>query len=209
MAVLPVTTFATAPGNVVGTDDLAGAPQRPRSAQAVEAVEYEVYATLLRDERWSGREGMSQPVFVIQRETAGIKKWLDPEPEAHLPGFPLDLTTRLREASREVIRDFLVRNAVPSVLEGTLPKDLTAIFLTRTEIDALFKRSFDGWKEFYRRYRSVNGITELSRVGLHGDEALVYIGQQSHNLAGAGSLVLLKRVRGTWEVSAIDFVWHS
>ena len=65
--------------------------------------------------------------------------------------------------------------------------------LTQAQRNEMFNQNTSGWETFYKNYPSAPGITEVSRVGFNKsfDQALVYVGTQSHYLAGAGYYVLL------------------
>jgi hypothetical protein len=78
-------------------------------------------------------------------------------------------------------------------------------------MNQIFAVNQDGWQVFYARFPEAPGIISLSRVGFNDrlDQALVYLGNQSHWLAGAGHFYLLKKVNGAWTVDQKVMTWIS
>jgi hypothetical protein len=75
----------------------------------------------------------------------------------------------------------------------------------------IFNVNQNGWEMFYSRHPDTPGITSVSRVGFNAamDQALVYIGTESHWLAGAGYYVLMKKVDGVWGIDQQVMTWIS
>ncbi len=105
---------------------------------------------------------------------------------------------------------FRIRNAEPMTLTNRLPLRLPYVWISEQEVKEIFRDS-QGWKRFYERYPGSQGIMEFSRVGFNSDltQALVYVGNQSDWLAGAGYYVLLVKEGGTWVVRNRIMVWIS
>lgn len=82
------------------------------------------------------------------------------------------------------------------------PDDLKEIF----EPDLLA-----GWKKFYEVYPGSQGNMKLSRVGFNStrDQALLYIGNTRHWLAGKGWLILFTRKDGKWIITFKEDLWIS
>lgn len=85
------------------------------------------------------------------------------------------------------------------------------VLIGDAEIDELFGGEIDGWETFYARYPGSQGIMGLSRVGFSADgtQALLYLGNQWHWLAGRGYVWLLSRVGGGWVVERGVMIWIS
>ncbi len=113
--------------------------------------------------------------------------------------------------SEETADGFRVRNDAGYPLEASMDLGTDYAVLSADEFAELFSINQSGWDVFYGRYPFANGITTLSRVGFNADmtQALVYVGTQSHWLAGAGYYVLLDKVEGEWAISAKIMVWIS
>jgi hypothetical protein len=85
------------------------------------------------------------------------------------------------------------------------------VLLSQDEKNAMFGINQDGWQVFYAKYPDAPGILTFSRVGFDTalDQALVYVGDQSHFLAGAGHYVLLKKVNSAWTIDQKVMTWIS
>jgi hypothetical protein len=110
----------------------------------------------------------------------------------------------------EVVRDFTARNQQAYPLEPLLTLGVEHVLLSQQESDTIFKNQ-DAWDIFYRKFPNSQGRMSLSRVGFNSkrDIALVYVGNQSHWLAGAGYYVLLEKVDGQWVVKDETMTWIS
>jgi len=84
--------------------------------------------------------------------------------------------------------------------------------ITDTELHEIFNDPHrNGWDEFYKRYPHSQGIMELSRAGVNADssQALVYVGNQWHWLAGAGWMVQLEKRDNKWKLVKTEMLWIS
>ncbi len=110
----------------------------------------------------------------------------------------------------ELIADFIETNKQPLVLEPLLNISLKYVFVTRQELEAIFEGS-GGWGIFYEKYPNSQGQMALSRVGFNQqmNVAMLYVGNQSDWLAGAGFYVLLGKVSDKWTVQAKMMAWIS
>ncbi len=166
-----------------------------------ESAEYEVYSALIRDHYISGQVG----TVVILDYTQG-----DIDPNG-------DLTQRLAYISQQLtldqmIRDdFLARNAESHPLQNGFKLPVPVVLLSQAERDDLFKKGGQGWDGFYARYPHSQGLLTLSAAGFDAnmDRALVYVGNQSHYLAGTGYYVLLDKQDGAWVFQNEVMAWIS
>ncbi len=169
------------------------------SADQIKLEEQAVYAALLKDM-------FNAPMVVLMEKTAtdpgGVENTASTVDAAakNLPG--LDKAT---------IENFKTRNSQSYSLPEDMNLGVKVILLTQTEMNQFFGPNQDGWEAFYQNYPDAPGITSLSRVGFNAayDQALVYIGTQSHYLAGAGYYVLMVKTNGTWAVSIKAMTWIS
>ena len=146
------------------------------------------------------------PAYVLLSTTA-----TDPvgvENTAEILAFALD---NLPGVLPETGQDFLLRNADETALAAGMQIGAPYVLLTRQEMSDLFSENQNGWEVFYLGYPDAPGITSLSRVGFNPDmtQALVYVGTQSHWLAGSGTLMLLEKVDGGWTVRQQVMTWIS
>ena len=85
------------------------------------------------------------------------------------------------------------------------------ILFSLEDMQGLFGENQNGWDIFYTRYPEAPGIITVSKVGfnLAADQALVYLGIQSHWLAGSGTYFLLVKKDGVWEIDQSVMTWIS
>ena len=104
----------------------------------------------------------------------------------------------------DLIKDFCDKNAKPQAVWPELGSRLRLKLLSRAELDSLFsakqKQKPDGWDKFYAKYPKSPGIITISRVGFNrgGDIAMLYVGSQSHWLAGSGQIRVFRKQNGKW-----------
>ncbi len=117
----------------------------------------------------------------------------------------------LPEVSQALLDDFAAQNAQPVTLQDRFNLSVNVVLIGQDEVSRLFGQSGSGWDEFYKRYPNSQGLMTLSRVGFNaqGDRALVYIGNQSHYLAGAGYAVVLGLKDGQWTILNQVMLWIS
>jgi uncharacterized protein YkvS len=108
----------------------------------------------------------------------------------------------------EVLGNFRDKNAHPLQFENRFSFTGTTVLMSQEEFDGIFVGG-GVWDEFYERYPKSNGIMTFSRVGFNSqfDEALVYIGIQSHFKDGAGYYVLLEKLNDGWIVGETTLAW--
>ena len=104
----------------------------------------------------------------------------------------------------DLIRDFCDKNTKPGAVWPEVGSRLQAKLLSRAELDTFFSAKSnqkpDGWDRFYAKYPKSPGIITVSRVGFNrkGDMAMLYMGSQSHWLAGAGQIHVFQKRDGKW-----------
>lgn len=110
----------------------------------------------------------------------------------------------------EIVKDFEHKNETPLALERRFSLDVGYRFISREELESIFRRSAD-WDAFYAAYPDSQGVLALSRVGFNEamDTAVVYAGNQWHGAAGEGNVVLMKKVAGRWTVQGERMLWMS
>jgi len=117
------------------------------------------------------------------------------------------------ELTQAMVTDFKVKNEKPFPLSSKLDLDIQYALISQERWQQIFTATdLDGdWEEFYRIYPNSQGILTLSRVGFNNnlDMALVYVGNQSGGLAGAGYYLLMAKENNTWKVIREDMAWIS
>jgi DNA-binding transcriptional regulator/RsmH inhibitor MraZ len=136
--------------------------------------------------------------YVILDRTA---RWID----ADYGYFGANLPT----LTRETYDDYEGRNQVTWPLVDAFGLTTPVVLVGRAELAEIFADG--GWDEFYRRYPGAQGEMMLSRVGFDAGrtQALVYVGNQSHYLAGVGLAALLERTPAGWKVVGTAMLWIS
>lgn len=173
----------------------------PTPAESVLQIEEQAVYTALFAESFGEPQ-----MYVLMSETApGIEgvEGLDATLAYILPQLP--------DMVAETADSFRVRNQAAYPVRPDMDLGLSYVLLTRDEMNQIFDVNTSGWDVFYTRYPNSPGLTTVSRVGFNADftQALVYIGTQSHWLAGAGYYVLLEKVDDAWTVVQQIMAWIS
>jgi hypothetical protein len=118
---------------------------------------------------------------------------------------------QMKGVASETAASFQARNEAAYPLKPDMNIGIQFTLLSEDNMRQMFNINQDGWGIFYSRYPDAPGITSVSRVGFNEamDQALVYIGTQSHWLAGAGYFVLMKKVAGAWVIDQQVMTWIS
>ena len=163
-----------------------------------EAEEYAVYSALI-DERFD------EILIVIKDYTA-----YDRIAGEDLSGRLQWVYETMPAAQQETFDDFLAKNGQSYPLKNLFNIGSKVTLVSEEKVRGIFQGEFD-WLEFYVRYPFSQGIMTLSRVGFNAemDQALVYIGNQSGGLSGAGYYVLLTKEEGAWTIQDNIIVWIS
>ena len=121
--------------------------------------------------------------------------------------------------SAETLDSFQKRNQQPQAIDcKQLALSVPCKVLDKKALDEIFTDEdeqstaiSDNWDRFYEEYSGAGGIAEVSKVGFNteGNEALIYVGRQVYDLAGAGFHVLLVRKDGTWIIHSKEMTWIS
>jgi len=147
---------------------------------------------------------------VIQRSPASFADNMDADDETmeYIHKEMLGLSGAL-------LQNFRQRNQGTAPFDNSLEIGVNYYLMETDELQAIFDRDLnggqDGWELFYSRFPDSPGITELSRVGFDPgmERALVYMGNQSHWVAGAGVFYLLEKQAGKWVIIDEVMVWIS
>lgn len=117
----------------------------------------------------------------------------------------------LQHLSVETLTDFKARNDSSYPLRASMALGVRYLLFSQKDKQELFQVNQSGWDVFYNRYPGAPGIMTLSRVGFNKqmDQALVYLGVQSHWLAGSGNFFLLNKVNGSWVIDEQVMTWVS
>ncbi len=84
-------------------------------------------------------------------------------------------------------------------------------FITRQELDEIFKTGGAWWPGFYKKYPKAGGYWEFSVVGYNErkNEAMVYVGHHCGGLCGTGIIYLLNQDHGSWLIKNRLLLWIS
>jgi hypothetical protein len=117
----------------------------------------------------------------------------------------------LQHLSVETLTDFKARNDSSYPLRASMALGVRYLLFSQKDKQELFQVNQSGWDVFYNRYPGAPGIMTLSRVGFNKqmDQALVYLGVQSHWLAGSGNFFLFNKVNGSWVIDQQVMSWIS
>jgi hypothetical protein len=114
--------------------------------------------------------------------------------------------------SQATTTDYMECNVTPLNLEAErFPVNAKIILLSPEAFKQFFQENGDGWEAFYAQYPDAQGILSFSAVGFNANQsqALVYAGNQSHWLAGAGYYYLLEKQNGIWVIIEEIMTWIS
>jgi hypothetical protein len=117
----------------------------------------------------------------------------------------------LQHLATETLLDFKARNDNSYPLKASMILGTRYLLFSEKDMQDLFQINQSGWDVFYNRYPEAPGIITLSRVGFNEqmDQALVYLGIQSHWLAGSGNFFLLNKIDGVWVIDQQVMTWVS
>jgi len=106
---------------------------------------------------------------------------------------------------RDILDDFSAQNKSPRSLKDDFDFSVEVVLVGQEELQRT------DWETFYDTYPTSPGWVELSAVGFSSDmsQALVYVGNPTYYLAGAGFVYLLERQNGTWVVVNEVMMWVS
>lgn len=164
-----------------------------------ESDEYDVYAALIDEMYVDERVKL---IVIVDHTDADYSEDLDQTLQY--------VTENISGIQQETLDDFKAQNAQSHPLRDDFNLRVPHGLISQREMKEIFSTG-SGWDEFYQKYPDSQGAMTLSRVGFNreGDQALVYVGNQSHWLAGAGYYVLLARQDGAWVIQDNVMVWIS
>lgn len=175
-------------------------PAATPTAAKLATEELAVY-TALFDEMYAASQ-----MYVLMAETS-----TDPQTVDNTDSILEYVLPQMTGVDEKTVANFRVRNEAAYPVPADMDLGLPYVLLTREAMNQIFDINTSGWDTFYTRYPNSPGITTVSRIGFNADftQALVYIGTQSHWLAGAGYYVLLEKVDGAWKVNQQVMTWIS
>jgi hypothetical protein len=175
-------------------------PPTPTPPLDVAEAEYAVYSALIEASYATNKLGM----IVIQDHTGLGVSGNDPQQFAYL-------RKSLPEVDQPLLDDFQARNVQSEPIEDRFTLKTQLVLISQDEVTGLFGQGGGAWDEFYKKYPNSQGLMTLSKVGFNaaGDKALVYVGNQSHFLAGAGFAVVLGKKNGVWTILNQVMLWIS
>jgi heat shock protein HslJ len=179
-------TASTSPPSTVSTN--------PTQA---EAEEYAVYGAVIRE-----RFVTAKMIVITDHTSAGMPDDLQQTIDS--------LSTNLPSCQSETLQSFKKNNEQSATLKQELNLPQPYVFINEEALDQIFA-SNDGWDRFYELYPGAQGEMTLSRVGFNAafDQALLYLGNQWHWVAGEGHYLLCTKTDGHWSVSEDAMLWVS
>ena len=164
----------------------------------MEAEEYEVYRSVI-----DAMYIHDQTELIVIMDRTGIGRAQDLEESLAY------VTENIIGVEDETVNGFRDANGESHLLRDDLDLGFTCVLLSEEETRDIFDSG--GWDEFYARYPHSQGIMTVSRVGFNRerDQALVYVGNQSHWLGGAGYYLFLTKEEGVWRIQEEIMVWIS
>jgi hypothetical protein len=174
-------------------------PTPTASEASLDAQEQAVFAALLQT-RYP-----NMPVVLMDQTATG------PGGVAETASTLAYILEQMTGVAPDTAASFQMRNEAAHPLDSTMDLGLLYTLLSEGEMRQIFGENQNGWDLFYTRFPGTPGIITLSRVGFNEamDQALVYIGIQSHWLAGAGTMLLMQKVNGVWSVLQEVMTWIS
>jgi heat shock protein HslJ len=162
-----------------------------------ETEEYAVYSAVIQE-----RFGAAKLIVIRDQTSGGLgddwQRTVDALPR-NLPG-----------CQSETLASFKKNNQQSTALKQELKLSQPYEFISDEALEEVFASS-DGWDRFYELYLGAQGEMTLSRVGFNAafDQALLYVGNQWHWVAGEGYYILCTKTDGHWRVSADAMMWVS
>nr|WP_314495675.1 hypothetical protein [uncultured Chryseobacterium sp.] len=91
--------------------------------------------------------------------------------------------------------NYVFINSNPTILEPAhFQNSKKVILISGSETASIIKNNEKSRKKFYRKFQESQGLLTVSKIGFDNKktQALVYYGNHSHYLAGAGYLAYIK-----------------
>lgn len=174
-------------------------PSPTPSADQIDQEEQAVYAAVLKDL-------YGAPLYVLMDTTS-----TDPGGAGNTAAQLEYVLKNLHDVAPGVADSFKARNDKSYPLSPDMKLGVEYVLLSPDQRNQIFSQNQNGWDTFYQNYPSAPGLTSISRVGFNQafDQAMVYVGTQSHYLAGAGYFLLLVKTGSAWVVSQKVMTWIS
>jgi len=188
----------------------AHAPATPEQTSPciLQPEDYAVYSAVLLnrgkpedpEERWDDKPDLiiAEGTAIPEETSAQNQMW----------GFR---SNSKQQPTSEAVNSFNARRTSTCLLSRQIDPTISYRLISRSELEAIFKKGPRGWNEFYKRYPKASGYWDFSPVGYDskGNEALVYLGHHCGGLCGTGHLVLLQKENGRWIVKNRVMLWIS
>ena len=170
---------------------------------SVAAEEYAVYEAVIE---WGFLTESTKLIVVTDHTAAGL--FVEESMDEQMIEYIRDNMGTALEA--ETLNNYLAKNEETYELEKRFPLDVQYVLISEAELNKIFEEG-EGWDQFYATYPNSQGTMTLSRVGFNAniDQALVYVGNQAHYLAGIGYYVLLAKEKDAWVVENSIVAWIS
>jgi hypothetical protein len=166
-----------------------------------------VYRAVLQDARCrgNGRPGAKgdRPVLVQEVVNPPEEAWWEYAPPPSLRDRLPKMMLGLRA---ELLEQYLRINGRRSRFTETDARNLGADLVSRAEVERMGKSTWF-WTAFFERFPSATALVQLSAPAIDrkSGEALVYCGESTDALAGAGWLVMLHYGSDGW----VPVVWQQ
>jgi hypothetical protein len=118
------------------------------------------------------------------------------------------IKTEIPSIEDRIIAKFLNNGKSSVPLKPMISLNINTVFLSAGEFREIF--SSGGWDAFYDRYPNSSGLMSFSRIALNSSEtqALLYVSNQWHYLAGMGQLFYLRK-NSSWKIEKVLICWIS
>lgn len=150
-------------------------------------------------------------VIVLRSETIRYSPYIDDalKPEWAFPqAFNKKVKDSMPEVEFETLSNYQLRN-----LNGESLKvwDLGVNYVLANYKDLLDDGMNTYWTSFHEQFPNSAGLLSFSAVGFNKErnQAFVYVDWNCRDTCGLGEYILLKKVRGKWEIVKEDARWMS
>ena len=181
--------------------------------------DYEIYDAVIRsfvlgvDPVFPVHPPGSPPVtMVVIRDSThldDVSTALEPQGRSKQQAY---LLSRFGQAAAPLITGLFQATSRNDIIPDCFRVNANVRLIADPEIDSLFEADdAPGWKLFWNRYPTAQGILSLSSVAFDKDSslALVYAGNDSGADAGKGLYIILRRGEAGWTIEARVEVWVS
>lgn len=200
LALLSVFVFLSSPAS--------GQQKIQRASLHPDADEYAIYNLIGRTQfRWKG------VTKIVISDSVGMPGVLTTQMSEGEPEFEAYVRKLLPQVHSDTVAGLAAKGRETYQLEDQFNLSLPCFLVTYKAMNQLFHVPSweDGWSNFYKKYPGAQGLLFFSPVGFNHrrNQALVYFGDQSGTVGGAGYLVLLAKKGRIWTIAKIDMLWIS